>query len=94
MKFIVRNMVSGNITVLNILSCWSAAHQRMIFILTLQAFPRVGVLDVKCPCLPAVLWDEQAVILYASPGEIMQAYSIQMLLCSNGALFCSHYRGG
>lgn len=52
MKFIVRNMVSRNITVLNILSCWSAAHPRMIFILTLQSFPRVGVLNVKCPCFP------------------------------------------
>lgn len=31
MKFIVRNMVSRNIMVLNILSSWSAAHPRKIF---------------------------------------------------------------
>lgn len=94
MKFIVRNMVSRNITVLHILSCWSAAHPRMIFILTLQSFPRVGVLNVKCPYFPALLQGEQAAISYASPGEIIQAYAIQMLLCSNGVLFCSNYRGG
>lgn len=38
MKFIVRNIVSRNITVLNILSVWSAAHPRKIFVLTLQSF--------------------------------------------------------
>lgn len=55
MKFIVRNMVSRNIMVLNILSSWSTAHTRKIFVLTLHSFPWVGVLNVQCPCFPPVL---------------------------------------
>lgn len=94
MKFIVRNMVSRNITVLNILSCWSAAHPRMIFILTLQSFPRVGVQNVKCPCFPPFLQGEQAVSSCDSPGEIIQVCTIQMVLCTSGLVFCRNYRGG
>lgn len=60
MKFIVRNMVSRNITVLNILSSWSAAHPRKIFVLTLQSFPWVGV-NVQCPCFSPLLPGGQAI---------------------------------
>lgn len=61
MKFIVRNMVSRNITVLHILSSWRAAHPRKIFVLTLQSFPWVEVLNVQCPYFPSVLPGGQAI---------------------------------
>lgn len=70
MKFIVRNTVSRNITLLNILSCWSAAHPRMIFILTLQSFPRGGVLNVNHLRFPPLLQGGQAVISYAPLGRL------------------------
>lgn len=94
MKFIVRNMVSRSIVVLNILSFWSAARPRMILILTLQSFPRIGVLNVKCPCFPPLLRAGHAVTSYTSHGKITPAHTLQMLLCSSGAFFCSNYRGG
>lgn len=63
-------------------------------ILTLQSFPRIGVLNVKCPCFPPLLWAGQAVTSYTSHGKITQAHTLQMLLCSSGVFFCSNYRGG
>lgn len=64
------------------------------FILTLQSFPRIGVLNVKCPCFPPLLWAGRAVTSYTSHGKITQAHTLQMLLCSSGVFFCSNYRGG
>lgn len=54
------NLVSRNITVLNILSSWSATIPEKIFVLTLQSFLWVGVLNVQCFCFLPVLPGGQA----------------------------------
>lgn len=57
--------------------------------LTLQSFLRVGVLNVTCPCFPPLLQGGEGVNSYASPRKKIEAYALQMLLCTSGLFFCT-----